>query len=1702
MSFLKILKKMYTDFLKKKESFLKYFKELFQKDGQIEKVINRNHKKSSWVNIAMLITNMLGFLAYCIISPVLAEYYGQSVIQIFSKIAIVIIFAITLWEGICLLGYQNLKKIKKFFSFLGKKVFDFCGKYFTLFAVIIKCLLNIFITITSISFFIVYLLYLSNKWVKSKKKFIDNYSWLIGYIFFILILIFCTKSDITYCTSVVEVYGIPTKTGEELTKKERENCAAYWKVKDYSILNYMELTYVERYKQLDLMKQNSTAYGMSFFQPVARIEIYYKKDKSKYLSLKQDSYIKARNNKFREPKKITYYNNSNKIILTLEKNKYGKFDITYYSSTDIPQLLNSTLLYTQNEDVIENNMTSQQIEVTYNAEGLPETRRLSPYIYNSNGINGEYYVYDKNQRLTTLCYLDINGEFVQNKQGIMMIDFQYEDNGNLRSIRYYSDEDRKMKTEGFQGVFCERFSYDSYGNLKERSQRDRNENLRSDMNGVCIYRYNYDTKGTLLKEEFLGVDGEPVQDNRFHSTCIEFEMLDDNKEREISISMDAIGSSSLNSLETVNMYDAIYSSGLLELDDSLERHSPQHTIDFGDGYKQRAKYTNISERETIEFNQKPFVSQYEELPEQQKGSIEENTSICLDKSAEIIRNYVSIHYKIDHDGFISEQSYHDSEGELVECEDGYAKKHFDYKQKKLIYERYFSKNDKPYHINGEYAIVKNTYESDQDGKIKTIEYLNSNEELVFNTELGYARIEYTRILDDNNRTIYKKYFDENKNLIRLPELGYAMVQECYNGRNFLVREVYYNEEEEETCRTDYGVAEIWYEYEDSGNRICELYKDEERKLVNRFDTGYAAVYWKYEGGQIIDCHYEGSQNQMLRNVVDKTTGISGIKYTYKEGKKFREEYYDTKEQPSFRKDIGCAAQQFEYNDTGKLCKESYYGVDGKTILRKDKGYATVIYQDNEYGQHSSVRFYDTNDELVIGIDDHCAGYDYSYDSQGNVEWVKYIGLDEELMVRRDIGYAQVEYKYDTHGNILEEKYYDKDLKLAIWKGKGYARSENRYDNNGNLIESRYYNAENEPILHQEEGYFKIENDYYNDGRLKFQKFYDTDGEQLIISTKYHCAGVQYKYDDNFDNDYGFSYERNEKGVKKITTYIGLDEKPMSRWDLGYAKVETVYDIWDNEVSAIFYDCKGNVTVRKEGGYAAFRNKFENGNWVKGQYYGINNELVQRSDTGYACIKNKYDEFGQKVRISYYNKNNKPIISTKYHCASFIFRYDERGNKTHIEYVNTKDRMMIREDLGYAQIKIRYDSIGNKISEAYLDTEGRPAISKEEGYASYISEYENGREMEIRYYDKSGKLTQVKDEAYAIIKNAYDDYGQWITQTYYDASEVSKPVVSTKYHCAGFQFKYDELGNKTYIGYLDLQGNLVSRIDLGYSQIIREFDCNGNIIKEHYFDINGESTIDMKGGYSYYKATYNQRGELEKIEYFKKDAECIADIAYDDVENIWDGNDDIDIFETLDEQGELVLREDTGYAIVKYRFDDSGKYIGEAYYDTKGKPIFRKDLKYAGCEYKYDEKGNEIYRQYFGTNEESIIPSDLGYAQRYQKFDKYNNLIKVSFFNEEGYPAIWKEGGCASYEKIFKNGNWIATYYYDTEGKFALRKDYGYAIIKNQYNEFGQCVSQLYYGSDALPINSIKYNCAGFEYEYDEDGYWTSWCIGLDGERLE
>ena len=117
---------------------------------------------------------------------------------------------------------------------------------------------------------------------------------------------------------------------------------------------------------------------------------------------------------------------------------------------------------------------------------------------------------------------------------------------------------------------------------------------------------------------------------------------------------------------------------------------------------------------------------------------------------------------------------------------------------------------------------------------------------------------------------------------------------------------------------------------------------------------------------------------------------------------------------------------------------------------------------------------------------------------------------------------------------------------------------------------------------------------------------------------------------------------------------------MIRGDLGYAHVHSEYDAMGNVTAQYYFDVNDRSILKKEGGFASFRDRYENGKWVEGRYYDTNGDLTLRSDTGYAVIELKYNDYGQRTAEYYYGTDEQPVISTEYFCAGTILRSGMSG----------------------------------------------------------------------------------------------------------------------------------------------------------------------------------------------------------------------------------------------------------------------------------------------------------------------------------------------------------------------------------------------------------------------------------------------------------
>lgn len=853
----------------------------------------------------------------------------------------------------------------------------------------------------------------------------------------------------------------------------------------------------------------------------------------------------------------------------------------------------------------------------------------------------------------------------------------------------------------------------------------------------------------------------------------------------------------------------------------------------------------------------------------------------------------------------------------------------------------------------------------------------------------------------------KSYCDENGKWV-VNEDGYAGIRYEYDSEHRITVEAYLDKEGS-PCSINGGYAKIIYTYAfKEGSELNRVeYLNADMETTFNSELGYA--YVKY------DRQYQGKQKRIIRSYYDvKETGEDGEKlvllpdlgYAVEEqlydenGLLIQVNYRDKFNIPTSRTDYGVAEILYEYAEDGNMVCAKYKDIDGNPINRTDRGYA-VVYQKYEDGKCQERWFEGYQNHMFKNVPDRtmgCAKIRYMYNNGKKIR-EQYFDVEDMPVLRSDIGCASQAYKYNDRGELEGEYFYDTEDNLVLRSDTGYAVAKYEYNKDGKYLSERYYGL--------------------------------TEGNP-VISTKYHCAGFKYDYD--------------ERGNRTDTWYIDIDEGCMIRPDLGYAHVKSVYDEFGNEKTISYFDEKELPVARKEGGYVKCeKTYYSNGNLKDIRYLNDKDELVMRNDKGYAVVEYQYDDYNRTKSVRYKDQNDYLVINTEDKCAGYDYIYEENQSTTC--YIGLDGKPMFRKDYGFVQIQT--EKVGNIKRDSYLDKNGTPAIWREGGFSECEEVYENGNKVEERYFDKEGNPIMRKDVGYSFDRYQYDEYGKCVSDLFYN--KEGNPTVSTKYCCAGFEYAYDDQGNRTDIWYLDINGDHMIRSDLGYAHVQSEYDALGNEIKIAYYDAD-ENLIERKeGGYAIYENKY-ENGDWIESRYY-------------------------------DAEGKSVMRNDKGYAIVKNEYEEH-KLISQRYFDTDGKPVISTKYYCAGYQYAYDEFGNETDLWYIDVDGNRMIREDTGCSHIKREYDNLGREIRITYYDMEEKLVINKEDHCAGFAYAYNGfGDYTDIWYIavdgDAEGDgFMVRGNLGFAHVKYEYDKFGQETKRTYYGVDNKPIISSKYHCAG------------------------
>ena len=361
-----------------------------------------------------------------------------------------------------------------------------------------------------------------------------------------------------------------------------------------------------------------------------------------------------------------------------------------------------------------------------------------------------------------------------------------------------------------------------------------------------------------------------------------------------------------------------------------------------------------------------------------------------------------------------------------------------------------------------------------------------------------------------------------------------------------------------------------------------------------------------------------------------------------------------------------------------------------------------------------------------------------------------------------------------------------------------------------------------------------------------------------------------------------------------------------------------------------------------------------------EYLGTEGTPVLRSDEGYSVVRYDYDAYGQTVSTLYYGIDMESLIfNQNYGCAGVQYKYDVYGNQTDVCYLGTDNQPILRKDQGFAHIAYQPDDFGNTVHQAYYaDLEkNEPTTKKDKGYAYSLSDYQDGRCVETRFYNAQDELTLRLDGGYAIVRYEYDDFGRSLSRSYWGLDDT--PVINTEEHYASVRWAYDERGNVTDTWYYGLDGNALCHSEYGYAHVHSQYNAMGNEVYAEFRDENDSLVSHKVYGYAY--ACYefrNQDGQRHSTgNYYSPDGSPVQrkDLGFAGYEDIYDEHGNWIEGRCYDAQGDLVRRSDKDYAIIRMEYDSRNRCTRETYFDEYGEPTVSRIYGCAGFEYEYDEK---------------------------------------------------------------------------------------------------------------------------------------------------
>lgn len=497
-------------------------------------------------------------------------------------------------------------------------------------------------------------------------------------------------------------------------------------------------------------------------------------------------------------------------------------------------------------------------------------------------------LYNKKRQNYREEYYTLDGTPVENSEGYIACEYEYDYDGKITEIRYYDAEN--------QPALINR----GYASLKRK----------------------LDQRGRTILESYFGIDGKPTLcSGSYASVSREYDQ--DN-----NVTIEKYFDTSGTPTETTFIYAELHRV----YNDQHQVIKESYFDTDGQLLTMPAGYAMIESQ--YDSSGRPYIQKY----------LDRNGDPVITAS-----HFAEIHREYTPQNWISKESYYGTDGQPLTLPEGYAmiRRSFDdrgnavlteycdssgslimtslyyaYVQRRynernhLIYEAFFDTSNRPVVMPGNYSAI--SFERDTVGNATSFKYFDQNGDPAVRTE-GYSEVQ--RYYNDLRLPVREIYLNaEGQPVITI--MQYAEVQREYDALRQVIKESFYDTEGK-PMRLAEGYSSAAYTNDANGNHIVIKYCDEEGLPVAT-TGGFSEVHRVYNERQhLLSEKYYDLQGQPTVN----TSGFHCVEYERDSmGRRTCCRYFDTAHSPVMIS-WGYFEEHLSYDSAGTLISQEYFDIN-------------------------------------------------------------------------------------------------------------------------------------------------------------------------------------------------------------------------------------------------------------------------------------------------------------------------------------------------------------------------------------------------------------------------------------------------------------------------------------------------------------------------------------------------------------------------------------------------------------------------------------------------------------------------------------------------------------------------------------------------------------------------------------------------------